>query len=348
MTIVDTVADRYYGDGKAGRIKMAFAFAELLNQEALRARGRRRRHRPVRRAGVQRLHGRGRRVGRRRARARRAGADVQDGGAHLLRLRHQGQRRLEGRRSATSGASTSRSSRRSRRARIDQVSLECYPLARAARADGAARRQGRDGRRDRRRLRRDRDAGGGRRDDRPRAAVRAARAADRLHQLRPGADAPRGRRGQARGAGEGRGAGARERQADDGAVLARADHAARRRSPPRSREQGHAVLDAGRLRRASPARASPSSTRCGRRGTTCRPTRYLRDGGRYRRRRHSCFVVDGGAVAPVPHRAHWQPVEYNALHGGLERWFEPIEAGVVAAPAWRGAAAGARRARVGG
>jgi 5-methyltetrahydropteroyltriglutamate--homocysteine methyltransferase len=31
LTIVDTVADRYYGD----RIKLAFAFAELLNQEAL-------------------------------------------------------------------------------------------------------------------------------------------------------------------------------------------------------------------------------------------------------------------------------------------------------------------------
>ncbi len=33
MTIVDTVADRYYGQGKDGRIKLAFAFAELLNQE---------------------------------------------------------------------------------------------------------------------------------------------------------------------------------------------------------------------------------------------------------------------------------------------------------------------------
>ena len=31
MTIVDTIADRFYGD----RVKMAFAFAELLNQEAL-------------------------------------------------------------------------------------------------------------------------------------------------------------------------------------------------------------------------------------------------------------------------------------------------------------------------
>jgi len=34
MTIVDTVADRYYGDGKEGRIRLAFAFAELLNREA--------------------------------------------------------------------------------------------------------------------------------------------------------------------------------------------------------------------------------------------------------------------------------------------------------------------------
>ena len=34
MTIVDTVADRHYGGDRAGRIRMAFAFAELLNQEA--------------------------------------------------------------------------------------------------------------------------------------------------------------------------------------------------------------------------------------------------------------------------------------------------------------------------
>jgi 5-methyltetrahydropteroyltriglutamate--homocysteine methyltransferase len=34
MTIVDTVADRFYGGDAAGRVKMAFAFADLLNQEA--------------------------------------------------------------------------------------------------------------------------------------------------------------------------------------------------------------------------------------------------------------------------------------------------------------------------
>jgi hypothetical protein len=62
---------------------------------------------------------------------------------------------------------------------------------------------------------------------------------------------------------------------------------------------------------------------------------YLKDGGRYRRRRHSCFVVDGGQVTEVPHRAHWQPLEYNALHGGMQRWFEPMEPATQAHPLWR-------------
>jgi hypothetical protein len=64
------------------------------------------------------------------------------------------------------------------------------------------------------------------------------------------------------------------------------------------------------------------------------PDAYLRDGGHYRRRRHACFVVEGELVTQAPHRAHWQPVEYNALHGGLERWFEPIEPQIVAQPVW--------------
>ena len=63
---------------------------------------------------------------------------------------------------------------------------------------------------------------------------------------------------------------------------------------------------------------------------------HLRDGGRYRSRRHSCFVQDfrSAALSAVPHRFHWQPTSYNALHGGLERWFEPIEAQVVSADVW--------------
>jgi len=67
------------------------------------------------------------------------------------------------------------------------------------------------------------------------------------------------------------------------------------------------------------------------------PDAWLRDGGRYRRRRHACFVLDtaAGRLEQAPHRAHWQPVDYNALHGGIERMFEPIEPALCADPAWR-------------
>jgi hypothetical protein len=60
--------------------------------------------------------------------------------------------------------------------------------------------------------------------------------------------------------------------------------------------------------------------------------RYLKDGGRYRQRRHSSFVIQGSTVTVVPHRAHWQPVSYNALHGGIDRWFEPCEPGFIDSP----------------
>ena len=65
------------------------------------------------------------------------------------------------------------------------------------------------------------------------------------------------------------------------------------------------------------------------------PDNYLKDGGHYRRRRHSCFMVNAGALTQAPHRAHWQSIEYNALHGGMQRWFEPVNPAVVHAPAWR-------------
>lgn len=67
------------------------------------------------------------------------------------------------------------------------------------------------------------------------------------------------------------------------------------------------------------------------------PDRYLRDGGHYRRRRHGCFVHDlaqDTLVANEP-RAHWQPTDYNALHGGIERWFEPLDESMARSDAWR-------------
>src|SRR5688500_13533289 len=109
MTIADTIATRHYGD----RATMAKALAGCshahVRRPALRrpradgggagrlpqrrgagARGDRHRRHPVRRAGLQRLsrcrHG----VGHRGAPPRDRGPSLQDGGPHLLRLRHQG------------------------------------------------------------------------------------------------------------------------------------------------------------------------------------------------------------------------------------------------------------------
>jgi hypothetical protein len=52
--------------------------------------------------------------------------------------------------------------------------------------------------------------------------------------------------------------------------------------------------------------------------------RYMADGGRYRRRRHAIFVADGAGIRRAPDGPHFQSVDYNALNGGIERWFEPV------------------------
>lgn len=45
-------------------------------------------------------------------------------------------------------------------------------------------------------------------------------------------------------------------------------------------------------------------------------------------------MIEGGSIESVAHRAHWQPLAYNALHGGMQRWFEPIEPAMGTHPAW--------------
>jgi hypothetical protein len=101
----------------------------------------------------------------------------------------------------------------------------------------------------------------------------------------------------------------------------------------RMRERGYAVLGATAVARLcgvgldALAALVPS-------WDDLQPDHYLKDGGNYRKRRHSCFVVEGGRVLQAPHRAHWQSLDYNALHGGMQRWFEPITDAVVSQPAW--------------
>ena len=60
---------------------------------------------------------------------------------------------------------------------------------------------------------------------------------------------------------------------------------------------------------------------------------YMADGGRYRRRRHAAFSAGAHGVRRKPHQPHYQSRDYNALNGGLARWFEPVTDEVAAHPA---------------
>ena len=62
---------------------------------------------------------------------------------------------------------------------------------------------------------------------------------------------------------------------------------------------------------------------------------YMADGGRYRKRRHAAFRVAPGVIERKPHQPHYQSRDYNALNGGIARWFEPVTDQAAASPALR-------------
>jgi hypothetical protein len=62
---------------------------------------------------------------------------------------------------------------------------------------------------------------------------------------------------------------------------------------------------------------------------------YMADGGRYRRRRHAAFSVDAAGIRRKPHQPHYQSRDYNALNGGLQRWFQPVQDAIGEHPALR-------------
>ena len=51
---------------------------------------------------------------------------------------------------------------------------------------------------------------------------------------------------------------------------------------------------------------------------------YMADGGRYRKRRHAAYAVSAAGVERKPPQPHYQSRDYNALNGGVERWFAPV------------------------
>jgi hypothetical protein len=54
---------------------------------------------------------------------------------------------------------------------------------------------------------------------------------------------------------------------------------------------------------------------------------FMRDGGRYRRRRIANFAAEPGVPGHRRgvHRPHFQAVVHNTLNGGVDRWFAPME-----------------------
>jgi hypothetical protein len=53
---------------------------------------------------------------------------------------------------------------------------------------------------------------------------------------------------------------------------------------------------------------------------------YMADGGRYRKRRHATYAIDGAGqnARLMPYQPHYQTVDYNPLNGGVARYFAPI------------------------
>ena len=52
---------------------------------------------------------------------------------------------------------------------------------------------------------------------------------------------------------------------------------------------------------------------------------YLPEGARDRCRRFAVYAIDRcGAVERLAHQPHYQQPQYNALFGGVERWFAPV------------------------
>ena len=53
---------------------------------------------------------------------------------------------------------------------------------------------------------------------------------------------------------------------------------------------------------------------------------YMADGGRYRKRRHATYAIEGAGQRAriMAYQPHYQTVDYNPLNGGVARYFAPI------------------------
>lgn len=90
------------------------------------------------------------------------------------------------------------------------------------------------------------------------------------------------------------------------------------------RSQGYAHVAADDMRAMLPAAALLDWPRFADSWHHLSVDTFMADGGRYRRRRFAAFEVSAQRMSRKPHQPHYQSRDYNALNGGIERWFEPI------------------------
>jgi hypothetical protein len=92
----------------------------------------------------------------------------------------------------------------------------------------------------------------------------------------------------------------------------------------RIRQAGFACVSADQLRAQLPAAALHEWPSFAASWNDLGVDAYMADNGRYRRRRFSVFTASVHGIARKPNQPHYQSRDYNALNGGIERWFQPF------------------------
>ncbi|NLI27844.1 MAG: 2OG-Fe dioxygenase family protein [Acetobacter sp.] len=91
-----------------------------------------------------------------------------------------------------------------------------------------------------------------------------------------------------------------------------------------TRAQGFAFLDAASMKQILEIQGLKNWDSFADSWNDLGPDLYMADGGRYRRRRYATFALAPNHITRKRHQPHYQSRDYNALNGGIERWFEPV------------------------
>jgi hypothetical protein len=92
------------------------------------------------------------------------------------------------------------------------------------------------------------------------------------------------------------------------------------------RQPGFCFVPAHQMRASLSARALDQLETFTASWNDLRVDEYMADRGRYRKRRHAVFeVAQDGRVSRLADQPHFQSLNYNAVNGGIARYFAPID-----------------------